>query len=298
MRILYKVVFLGGVAVFSLGVIFITQYIRFNDSKLHVVFCDVGQGDAIFIKTAQNKTILLDGGPNEKVLGCLSNHLPFWHHTLDIMLLSHPHEDHIYGLIPVLERYTVKHFGTEDVANNTGSFLQLQRLLKEKKIETRFFLAGDSIKTQDSELLFVGPSKTFLKQTSPNGIIGEQKEFASLIFLLRYKNFTILFTGDSQAMGIEEALAKGGNSLQADVLQVPHHGSKTGLTKAVVEEIAPAFAVISVGKGNRYNHPSKETLDLLEKYTIPVARTDTNGEIEIITDGNWWEINSKLKVKN
>ena len=90
-----------------LGCILVYQNITYNDKKLHVVICDVGQGDAIFIRTPSGSDILIDGGPDDSVLACLGKHMPFWDRTLEIMILTHPHADHLTGLIDVSKSYSV-----------------------------------------------------------------------------------------------------------------------------------------------------------------------------------------------
>ena len=99
-------------SLFFLGGIFFYQSAKINDGKLHLIVCDVGQGDAIYLKTPSGKDILVDGGPNDSVLNCLNNNMPFWDRTLDLVVLTHPDADHISGLVSVLERYTVLHFVT------------------------------------------------------------------------------------------------------------------------------------------------------------------------------------------
>src|SRR5581483_4503774 len=134
----------------------------------------------------------------------------------------------------------------------------------------------------------VGPSSTFLRLTSPGGVIGESREFGSVETVVRYGNFKALLTGDSQAVEIEDALA-GVSNPGIDVLQVPHHGSKSGLSEEAVRALRPALAVISVGK-NKYGHPSKQTVGLLDSLNITYLRTDRVGDVEIVSDGRNWSV--------
>ncbi len=260
------------------------QYVTLSDNKLHVIFCDVGQGDAIVIRTPTNKTILYDGGPNERVLSCLSRYMPFWERSIDLMLLSHPHADHLNGLIHVLERYRLLSFGSEELANKTVEYRQLHRLLEEKDIEKRTLTSRDVYSLPDGvKLTVVGPTESFLKLTSPGGMIGERKEFASLEVLITYGKNSFLLTGDSQATEIDQSTTQHDLS-SISVLQVPHHGSHTGLTTAILKQLKPSYAVISVGK-NSYGHPTRVTLDLLKEHDIPILRTDRGGDVEFISDG-------------
>lgn len=283
-----KYLLIISIAVLALCCFLAYQYIRFNDGKLHVVICDVGQGDGILIRTPGQKYILVDAGPDKKILDCLGRHMPLWQRDIDLALLSHPHNDHFMGFYYVKDRYNIRAFATESLRNTTPSFEMLISKLREKHVPQRIVWAGDRWKFGDGvEVVIQGPDQAYLNQTSPGGKIGESKEFASLITRLQYGSFSVLLTGDSQASGIEEALKENGESIT--ILHVPHHGSATGLTANLLEKLAPKLAVISVGKNN-YGHPSIATQYLL-KY-IPTKRTDKDGDVEMVSDGKAWYIDS------
>ncbi len=260
------------------------QYVTLSDNKLHVIFCTVGQGDGILIRTPSGKTILFDGGPNDKILDCLSRHLPFWQRTIDLMLLSHPHADHLNGLIHVLKGYSLLSFGSEDLANKTVEYRQLHAMLKERGVEQRKLISGDVYTLSDGvKLTVVGPTESFLKLTSPGGTIGERKEFASVELLITYGKNSFLLTGDSQATQLDQSTTQHDLS-RLDVLHVPHHGSHTGLTTAILQKLKPSYAVISVGK-NSYGHPTSFILNLLKEQSVPILRTDRGGDVEFVSDG-------------
>lgn len=279
--------FWGAASLFLLGGLFLYQVVSFSDDKLHLVFCDVGQGDAIFIRTPKGVDILIDGGPNDSVLSCLSRHMPFWDRSIEVILLTHPHADHLNGLLSVLEQYTVDTFITEKLSNDTEGFRSLEALLAQKHIPVRLAYAPDVIRISDGvRLQIVGPTKAFLQNSSPNGTIAESNEFASLLTVVSFEEFDAFLTGDSQVGELLEASI----NLPIDVLQVPHHGSKTGLTNDVLIALMPKLAVISVGKKNRYSHPHPLVVTLLDKNNIPTLRTDRTGEIEIVSDGKTWQV--------
>jgi competence protein ComEC len=282
-----KLLFLG-LSFALLGGVVLFEYMQFYDSKLHVIFCDVGQGDAILIKTPENKYILVDSGPDRRVLDCLSRHMPFWQRNIELMLLTHPHADHFFGMFFLFERFHIKAFATENLDNKVASYQEFLRLIEEKQIPKRTVFAGDKLLLGDLILTIVAPSEDYLTQTSPGGMIGESKEFASLITHVQYGNFDVLLTGDSQANGLKNGFAN--VSEQIDVLQSPHHGSATGLDTDVLQAIHPSLAVVSVGAQNRYGHPSPKTLDLLQAQKIPFLRTDQAGDVEIISDGSSWNV--------
>lgn len=286
-----KYFLIATVLLFLLGCIFVYQNITFNDKKLHVVICNVGQGDAIFIRTPQGSDILIDGGPDDSVLNCLGKHMPLWDRTIEMMILSHPHVDHFMGFFSVFKNYKVKAFATEELVNKTVGFTSLMDKIKAQKIPIKFVFAGDRFTLKDGVTFkIVGPTQGFIDQTSPGGTIGETSEFASLETLIKYGKFSALLTGDSQVSELEEML----KLVQHDnlsVLQAPHHGSRFGLSQEILSALNPQLAVISVGKNNKYGHPNPFTLDLLKGLNIKTLRTDQIGDIEIISDGKTWKVN-------
>lgn len=270
--------------------LFLYQYYKFHDGLLHVVFCSVGQGDAVFIRTPNGTDIIYDGGPDPSVLSCLTEHMPFWDRSIEQMFLSHPHADHLVGLNNILKRYTVLSFDTEKLSNPTGMYAALLELLKRQKTHMRYILAGDTFETKDGLTIHVlSPTMSYLHETSPGGTVGEKKEFASLILQLSYGDFDVLLTGDSQkeVFARPEVLTK-----DVEVLQSPHHGSRTGIGGEMLQKLQPELVVISVGKNN-YGHPHKETLSLLQEKKIKVLRTDKAGSIEIVSNGKKWWLRSR-----
>jgi len=272
--------------------IFLYQSASLNDGRLHIVFCDVGQGDAIFIRTPSRKDILIDSGPNSLVLDCLSSHMPFWNKTIELAILTHPHADHLNGFLSVLKNYKIVSFATLDLKNNTSGFRALLESLKEQHIDIRYVYLGDRFIFKDGVTIdIVGPSKEFLAKTSPQGLIGEKDEFANVESLVKFKSFSALLTGDSQKEELKEALRLVSRTQgKISILQVPHHGSRTGLDEGFIERTSPKLAVISVGKHNRYAHPQPETIEILRRKNIKILRTNEHGEIEIATDGFSWVV--------
>lgn len=247
------------------------------DGKLHIVFCDVGQGDGAYIRFPDGRDMVVDGGPNDKILGCLGKNMPFWDRTIDIVLMTHPQKDHMQGLIAIFDRYDVGYFIRSDVSNSTEGY---QKLLEESKdVPKKFVVAGENITIGDVTLRVLGP------QVTPVNNINE----ASVVFWLRYGSFDALFTGDATLHRPFDELALN----QIEVLKVPHHGSKTGMTSAFLDWLKPQLAVISVGQNN-YGHPSPEILQMLADHQARVLRTDlpaqagTEGDIEVVSDGTKW----------
>ena len=218
--------------------------------------------------------------------------MPFWDKTIELAILTHPHADHSNGFLSVLKNYKILSFATLDLKNNTSGFRALLESLKEQHIKIVFVYLGDRFIFKDGVTInIVGPSREFLVKTSPQGLIGEKNEFANIESLVKFKSFSALLTADSQQQELKEALrlvslAQG----KISILQVPHHGSRTGLDEEFIERTSPRLAVISVGKHNRYAHPQPETIEILRRKDIKILRTDEQGEIEIASDGFSWVV--------
>lgn len=255
---------------------------RFNDGKLHVVFCDVGQGDATFIRTPGGADILIDGGPDDKVLSCLASHMPFWDRDIEAIFLSHPDSDHLTGLIDVIKRYRVDSFHEPEIRGETRIYLELEKLVKEKKIVKSYIFTGDNLKISDGVIIkTLWPDKDYVQK---NGNLAKiNKNLFSLVQLLTYQNRNLFLTGDIEKEELDPIVSR---LNKIDIFKLPHHGAKTGIDSQTFQLIKPGFAVISVGANNKYGHPSNEVLQLLKQNKIPYKRTDREGEVElVISDG-------------
>ena len=226
------------------------------DGRLHLVFCDVGQGDAILISYLQNQ-VLIDGGPDNKILECLSKKMPFWDRKIEMIVLTHPEKDHETGLIDVLKRYSVKYF----VSNN------LQKSSTSVK-------SGDQIKIGPLRFLVLWPPKNY-------GMTNELND-SSVVLKLSFGYSQALFTGD-----ISEKIEQQIDLEEIEILKVAHHGSKFSTSKEFLSKIKPKLAIISVGE-NRFGHPTPEVLERLKQAGVKVLRTDQQGNIEIVSDGRGW----------
>ena len=284
-------------------------FISFPDGKLHIVFCSVGQGDGTYIRMPNQADLLIDGGPDNKIVGCLGRHMPFYDHTIDAVILTHPQKDHLEGLIYVLQRYHVNNFITVPLKNDTDSYKRLVTELRKAHILPKYLTTNQELKFGSVISQVLWPEKAWLasimdmneNELSQVGSTKNQGQILGLatdkdlnlfcIYLyLRYGNFDALFTGDGDR-GTQSAMQE--TSVWSllpenlEVLKVPHHGSKTGMLSEFVDRLRPKLSVIEVGK-NSYGHPSKEAIDALSKWG-KVLRTDQNGDVEVISDGKkWW----------
>ncbi len=269
---------------FSLSIVvlfglFLFQQSKFNDGKLHIVFCNVGQGDAIFMRTPYGADILVDGGPDDKVLNCLSAHMPFWDRDLELVFATHPDADHITGLLSVLKNYKVMSFDASGKNRGTKVFKTIEEEINQEKVPERTVFSDDKFQLSDGVAIKeLWPTRDF---ASANQNSNDTNSF-SLVQLVSFGKFNMLLTGDVEA-GILDKLFD--SSLTLSILKLPHHGSKTGVDDKTFELLKPALSIVSAGKKNKYHHPSPEVLSLLKKYNLQYKRTDMDGEIEIVTDG-------------
>ena len=273
------------------------------DKQLHLVFCDIGQGDAILISYRQIQ-VLIDGGPDNKVSNCLSKHLPFWDRQIEMVVLTHPDEDHFVGLIDVFKRYNVRYFVANSLINNKVSFWQFYQLVLAEKASFYSPKAGEKIKIGSLEFSVLWPEKklgdsrvwrkenlAYFSENKPlpdslltAATFSDELNDTSIVLQLSFSHSQALFTGDISEK-VEKLLDLPVDGVE--ILKVAHHGSKFSTSEEFLRKIKPKLAVISVGK-NRFGHPTPEVLERLNQAGIRVLRTDQQGEIEIVSNGWEW----------
>jgi competence protein ComEC len=279
--------------VFILGFLFLANFFAWivvfdlrRHKFLEVNFFDVGQGDAIFVETPQRHQILIDGGPSSKIIEKLAKEIPFWDRSIDLIILTHPEKDHITGLLEVLKRYKVENVLWTGIVRNIPEYKEWLNLIEKEKATVKIAKAGQKVSCKNCqwkiEILY--PFENL------EGMEFDDSNDTSIVSKLIFGNSSFLFTGDIYK-DVEESLVLTPFDLNSKILKVAHHGSKTSSSEKFLEKVSPEIAVISVGE-NKYGHPNKETLETLENYGIRVLRTDLNGDIKIISDGN------VLKIKN
>lgn len=253
-------------------------YVGSHRDLIMTVF-DVGQGDSIFIELPNGNQVLIDGGPSDAVLAKLGHAMPFWDHSIDLVILTHPHADHVTGLVEVLKRYHVGMVMESDVNYATSEYSEWHRLLREKHIPVAIAHVGQVVHLSPrAELDILTPRDSFIG-VSPNNV-----HDAMVISRLIYASTTALLVGDEEKP-LEYRLIASGEDLISDILKVGHHGSKTSTTEVLIQAVRPKFAVISAGRKNRYGHPHQQTLDTLHKFGIQIFRTDTDGDISFVSNG-------------
>jgi len=244
-----------------------------RNKPLEVCFFDVGQGDAAFIETPQRQQILIDGGPSETVLERLEEKMPFWDRTIDLVVLTHPEKDHMFGLLEVLKNYQVENILWTGVKTDSSLFKQWQEAIKRER--AKIYIAKNGLK------IVASPSRYFEVlypfQSLENRKVAKTND-SSIVMALNSSGQKVLFTGDISKK-IENFLTEKEIDIRTDILKVAHHGSKTSSSEEFLEAVRPDAAVISAGGNNRYGHPAPEVLARLENLGIKVLRTDKDKNI-------------------
>ena len=264
-RFLIKIIFLVGLLLGLL--IFFNQFGKNN--FFSVSFLNVGQGDASLLRFYDGKIILLDGGPDNLILNRLGEALLPWQRKIDFIIISHFHDDHIAGLISVLDRYRVEKiiFATGLEKFFLGEYLL--RRAREKNISLV------EIKHRTSWQLNSGCNFLLI---NPLGLGVARDDNNSLVTKLSCAGYDFLFSGDNEKE-VEDALLTSGYDLSADILKSSHHGSKTSNQLSFLTGVNPKILVISVGRSNHFEHPSSETLEVARLLNIEIKRTDELGTV-------------------
>ena len=218
-------------------------------NTLHVHFFDVGQGDAIYIRTPANQDILVDGGPDSSVLAKLGQAMPFYDRKIELMILTHPHADHVDGLVDVLQRYEVEQVLYTGVEYKSATYDEWQKLITAKNISAKIAVAGQVIQLGSAQLNILFPTQNFTGKTI------KELNNSSVVGHLTYDASSVLLTGDAEKEVEKSLLEKlPSGQLKSNIFKAGHHGSDTSNTKSFIQAVDPEIAVISVGEKNKYKH--------------------------------------------
>ncbi|HBB44167.1 MAG: Competence-like protein [Parcubacteria group bacterium GW2011_GWA1_44_13] len=266
--------------------IFIWSAVARADSAgvLTVAFLNVGQGDAIYIEAPNGSQMLVDGGPpSGAVLRELGRVMPFWDRSLDVVLATHPDQDHVGGLPSVLARMRIDNVITSENTSDTGAYNAFEKAIAEESSHRILARRGEKIILDEGvvfEILF------------PNmNTAGWETNTASIVARLSYGDQSFILTGDSPLSVEKYIVGKNGGALHSSVLKLGHHGSRTSSSKVFLSAVDPEYAVISAGKDNKYGHPHREVTDLLSELKIPSISTAERGTVIFKTDGAELKVN-------
>jgi len=271
-------------AIVSLAVITVViwwQALSASERVFSACFLDVGQGDCIFLRTPSGRTILVDGGgrlnaPYSDLMG-MKVVTPILRreavNRIDVMVLTHPHDDHVQGLVPVLRDFYVGMVLDPGIPHGSQSYRRFLSLVKARRVPYRRAMRGQTIDFGDgvrAEVLH--PSLACLSGTSSDA------NNSSIVLRLTYGNSSLLLAGDADAEAEGDILASGVR-VRSDILKVAHHGSNSATSDEWLDAVGARLAVISVGRSNPFGHPSRRVLDRLSARGISIRRTDRDGAV-------------------
>lgn len=286
-------------------------YIRFSlFENAHIVFCDVGQGDAILI-SHKDTQLLIDTGPNDLVVQCLESQLAVWDSTIEFLILTHMDADHIGGAKNVLEHYFVNYIFMNPSLKKSTDFEVLQSVVSRKqKSGTRVvstFVGQQVIVSNMVTFEVVSPQVDFPQVAAENTSSSEttlsdskaKKEYdflsknsendLSIGVKVTIGNISIFLSGDLEEKS-EVAILRNSLLNRLDILKVGHHGSKSSSSDRFIEVLQPEVSVISSGKNNQYNHPNPQVIDILQKNRSNIFQTNASGTIVFESDGqSFWQ---------
>lgn len=269
-----KIIFFILVVFVFFGSIFWVALKKSPQNNLKVVFFDIGQGDSIFVEAKNGFQVLIDGGPGLRVLEKLSEQMPFYDKEIDLIILTHPDSDHLFGLLEVLKSYDIKNVLWTGVLKQTAEWEEWIRLIEEEQANILIAQAGQKIIIQEDPLIFLD---ILYPLESLEGKEVKNHNDASVVARLVFGDNSFLLTGDISQKAEKELIEEYDN-LNSKVLKVAHHGSKTSTSFEFVKAVSPKTAVISVGE-NRWGHPAQEVLQRLEEFGIDILITKEVGDI-------------------
>lgn len=260
---------------------FVAQLVKqpvLAEGMFRISVLDIGQGDAILLDTPHGQHILVDSGPSSATLGVLNQYLAA-PRELRLVVASHNHADHIGGFPAIFAEYPVREVWLSGAITTSNVYLNWLKAIKTSSATTKAVSADirETIDGVDLEVLH-----------PPSSVEGSRLEDAhdgTVVIKASYGAVSILLTGDLEDEHEVALLDRNRIALGATILKVTHHGSKYASTESFLDAVHAKIAVISVGKDNKFGHPSQQTLDRLSKRNIPTYRTDLNGTVQFLTDG-------------
>jgi beta-lactamase superfamily II metal-dependent hydrolase len=247
------------------------------ENEIRVCFLDVGQGDSVLIQTIEN-AVLIDTGEASEQEALFSYLEEAGVQTLDLLVASHPHNDHVGSMADILEKYNVKKVVMPDAVSATATFEKFLQAIEVKDIPTAVTAAGDRLTAGIITLDVLAPE--------PDADWGEDYNNASLVLRMVHGDTAFLFTGDAEKKS-EDIMLANGYPLRSTILKAGHHGSETASSEAFLDTVKPSVVVISNGKDNAYGHPHADMLARLaaRPNITNIYRTDQHGSIIMVSDG-------------
>lgn len=266
--------------ILTIGIWFFIYKNNNHNDYLKVVFLDVGQGDSIYIEAPNKKQILIDGGPDAKLLSSLAQVIPFADRSIDMIVATHPDMDHIGGFPLLIDNYKITSIIENGVTSDTKISSSLEEKILKNKIKKIIARRGMRIILDEKKNIYLDilfPDRDISDLDSNDG---------SIVAKLIYGDNSFMFTGDA-TIYTENLIEwnEKGDTLQSDVLKLAHHGARTSSSTLWLEKVDPEVAIVSAGKNNSYGHPHQELLDRLSSLHIPFLNTAEKGNIIFKSDG-------------
>jgi competence protein ComEC len=276
---------------------FVWAFLQLPDGKMHVWFLDVGQGDAILIQTPGGANVLIDGGPGREILEKLADKLPFFNKEIDLMILTHPHSDHLNGLVEVLRKYKVDSVMMTGIEYNNSYYEEfLGEVCLMSGVNGGFAAGSDEMLASGHRM---DCPSVFIAQASQDfkfgdvyfdiiypfySLVGEKfadVNDSSIAMRVSYGLHAVLLTGDDSAL-VENEILRAGVDVSAEIFKASHHGSKTANSLPFLQAVSPSEVVIQVGEGNKFGHPHGEAMEVFGEVGVRgVRRNDLDGDVEI-----------------
>ena len=260
------IVFFALLASLIIGAAFLSEYKKLYPRNYEIYFYDMSIGESILIKTPKGKTIMIDTGLNNEIIKKLSKTLSVFKKNIDVLVITHGDSDHLGGVLDIFKYFEVSHIFFTGAEKESKLFTKFWETVQKEKIsytvmeETKDFVIEDDI---IFDTLFPVSNISYMKNHTNN---------ESVVFMLEINNKKILFTGDIEKE-TELEILKTGQQLNADILKVAHHGSKSSSIPDFIQEVAPRYAIIQAGVDNKYGHPHKQTIETLEENSIETLVT-------------------------
>jgi competence protein ComEC len=274
---------LGFLTLFSI-IIWTVAIHENRNGILTVAFLNIGQGNATFIESPTGTQVIVDGGPNKTLMREISSVIPWYDRHIDMLIVTHPDRDHYEGFISLLDKYSADAFMESGIKDVSEEFLTLKQKIFDKKTP--------DILAHRGQVIDIGGGAYIEILFPDRDVSGLETNNGSIICRVVYGDTSLLLEGDAPQIMENFVLTLGGStmpttggSLKSNVIEVGHHGAKTSSSEEYIKDVAPEFAIISVGKDNTYGHPNKETLDTLNKFNVQILRTDQIGRIVFESDG-------------
>ncbi len=262
----------------------------YNRGEMEIIFIDVGQGDAVLIKSPRGRFILVDGGGSQLFDVGAKRLLPYLHHRgirkLDLVISTHPDVDHVQGLVEVIEEMPVKSLGISSSLAKDEDYQPLREAARYNKVPCLFLEAGKSIQIDDKLDI-----KVLHPQPDSDGLDNNRD---SVVISIDFKQFSVLLTGDVSAAVLSDLAAYVPHPVT--LIKIPHHGSKGSLSPEFYQSMQPKYAVISVGADNPFGHPHPLVLESLAEERVKVLRTDRDGAVTVNSNGLDISVNSQRLV--